>query len=104
MSHTPGPWEIEYCDEDGDFYENGVRIISPEGPVAFDVIDCSAHLISSAPTLLAILKEVRDAAKELDDENANWRTLDATYVDSIISGIWRVSDLVIAKAEGRSDG
>jgi hypothetical protein len=63
----------------------------------------NVHLVAAAPALLAILKECRDAARELDDEHANWRTLDATYVDSIISGIWRVADAIIAKAEGRTD-
>lgn len=57
MSHTPGPWTIEYEDDNGAQYEDGVRIDSPDGPVAFNVIDCSAHLIAAAPELLAALRE-----------------------------------------------
>jgi hypothetical protein len=56
-NHTPGPWRIEDHDEQGEPYENGVRIDADEGPVAFDVIDCSAPLIAAAPELLAALKE-----------------------------------------------
>jgi hypothetical protein len=56
MAHTPGPWTIEYETEGGEPYDDGVRIDSLEGPVAFNVIDCSAHLIAAAPELLAALK------------------------------------------------
>jgi len=55
MNHTPEPWTIAYEDDDGNEYDNGVRIDSPEEPVAFNVIDCSAHLIAAAPELLAAL-------------------------------------------------
>ena len=58
MTHTPGPWEIAYEDDEGVPYDNGVRIDSPEGPVAFNVIDCSADLIAAAPDLLKALKDV----------------------------------------------
>lgn len=58
MAHTPGPWTIEYETEGGEPYDDGVRIDSPEGPVAFNVIDCSAHLIAAAPELLVALKEL----------------------------------------------
>lgn len=57
MAHTPGPWTIAYETEDGEIYDDGVRIDSPEGPVAFNVIDYSAHLIAAAPELLAALKQ-----------------------------------------------
>jgi hypothetical protein len=63
MAHTPGPWTIEYETEEGEPYDDGVRIDSLEGPVAFNVIDCSAHLIAAAPDLLAacvaIAKDIR---------------------------------------------
>jgi hypothetical protein len=58
MSHTPGPWTIEYEDDDGNLLDDGVTIESCEGPVAFRVIDCSAPLISAAPELLAALREL----------------------------------------------
>lgn len=60
MSHTPGPWDIEYADEDGYLYEDGVTIVSCEGPVAFGVIDCSARVVAAAPDLLAALIRMRD--------------------------------------------
>jgi hypothetical protein len=59
-NHTPGPWRIEDHDEQGEPYENGVRIDADEGPVAFDVIDCSAPLIAAAPDLLEAMKELID--------------------------------------------
>lgn len=61
MGHTPGPWTIEWEDDNGALYENGVLINSPDGPVAFNVIDCSAHLIAAAPELLAALRDAYDA-------------------------------------------
>lgn len=58
--HTPSPWWIEHEDNEGKLLENGVTIESPEGPVAFNVIDCSAQLIAAAPELLAALQEMRE--------------------------------------------
>jgi hypothetical protein len=87
MSHTPGPWTIEYCDDDGNLHDDGVTIVAGEGPVAFRVIDCSAHLIAAAPDLLSALKYMVENA-----ESEGW------------SGLM-LSDAVaaIAKAEGRAD-
>jgi hypothetical protein len=53
-THTPGPWTVGDPDEYGD----GVTIDSPEGPLAFRVIDCSADLIATAPELLAFVLKV----------------------------------------------
>lgn len=89
MAHTPGPWTIEYETEGGEPYDDGVRIDSPEGPVAFNVIDCSAHLIAAAPELLAALKGVAAAHTCIEScDMPEW--LDAV-------------EAVIAKAEGRSE-
>ena len=63
MTHTPGPWEIAYDDDEGVPYDNGVRIDSPEGPVAFNVIDCSADLIAAAPEMLAALIEIKESCE-----------------------------------------
>lgn len=60
MAHTPGPWSIVWEDDDGEPFDNGVRIDSPEGPVAFNVIDCSAILIAAAPELLATITEIAE--------------------------------------------
>ncbi len=65
-----------------------------------DEMLADASLIAVAPEMLSILKEVRDAAKELDASEFGWRQMDATYVDQILSGIWRVTDRLVSKAEG----
>lgn len=97
--HTPGPWWIEHEDDEGQPLENGATIESPEGPVAFNVIDCSAHLIAAAPSLLATIKRMREVFEQLSD--GDWRILDASYVDELIeSDGLRSCDLAIAKAEG----
>ncbi len=59
MSHTPGPWTVEWSDEEGN---DGVTIEAPDGPVAFRVLEVDARLIAAAPEMLAALKE---AAQEL---------------------------------------
>jgi hypothetical protein len=93
MSHTPGPWAVEWSEEEGN---DGVTIESPDGPVAFRVLEVDARLIAAAPELLAALIEAKYELIELyesaypDDESPNEAT--------------RVIDLVIAaiaKAEGR---
>jgi hypothetical protein len=66
MSHTPGPWTIEHETEDGEPYDDGVRIDSLEGPVAFNVIECSAPLIAAAPELLYQLKQAVSLIVEKD--------------------------------------
>lgn len=83
MGHTPGPWTVEYG-MSGDFDDDGVLINSNEGPVAFNVIDCSAHLIAAAPELLAALKQLVQEASDI-----GW---DCSHVTP-----------VIAKAEGRGE-
>lgn len=96
MSHTPGPWEIEDCDEDGNLYENGVNIISNEGPVAFGVIDCSANLIAAAPELLAALKTAVESLVELAQyEDAARDMVDTEWFDDAVKAI--------AKAKGRPE-
>lgn len=93
-SHTPGPWVIEYETEDGEPYDDGVRIDSPEGPVAFNVIDCSANLIAAAPELLAALKDCRGWLVALCDSNA---------LGDRERAILRAAEQAIAKAEGRGE-
>jgi hypothetical protein len=85
MSHTPGPWTIEYEDDDGNLLDDGVTIESCEGPVAFRVIDCSAHVIAAAPELLAALRYMVENA-----EADGW--------SSLMLGDAKAA---IAKAEGR---
>ena len=87
MGHTPGPWTIEYETEGGEPYDDGVRIDSPEGPVAFNVIDCSAPLIAAAPELLEQCKYLLDNA-----EAAGWSEF-----------MLADARAAIAKAEGRSE-
>jgi|DEB0MinimDraft_10_1074344.scaffolds.fasta_scaffold104886_2 hypothetical protein len=89
MFHTPGPWTIEYEDADGDMLENGVTIESCEGPVAFNVIDCSARLIAAAPELLKELKYLVEQFEEAVD----WVPEYTAMADR--------AKAAIAKAEGR---
>jgi hypothetical protein len=100
MSHTPGPWTIEYETEGGEPYDDGVRIDSLEGPVAFNVIDCSAHLIAAAPEMLVVLRRVIDMANcamdyvGVDDAHTLKRALER------ISKAKRECERVVEKAEG----
>jgi hypothetical protein len=91
--HTPGPWRIEDHDEQGELYENGVRIEANEGPVAFDVIDCSAHLIAAAPELLAALKLLLQESIEFMDDGGEW--------DGYRTKGMKAAKKAINKAEGR---
>jgi hypothetical protein len=98
MGHTPGPWTIEYETDGGEPYDDGVRIDSPEGPVAFRVIDCSAHLIAAAPEMLKTLRFVLPVL-----ENAARRgTIDSEGVNLELEAAREVSDC-IAQAEGRGE-
>lgn len=92
MAHTPGPWTIAWEDDDGGPFDNGVRIDAPEGPVAFNVIDCSAILIAAAPDLLAALKNCRDWLVAICDSNK---------LEPTERGYLEAATLAIAKAEGR---
>lgn len=93
MSHTPGPWTIEWEDDNGEPYDNGVVIESPEGPVAFGVIDCSARLIAAAPELLERLRAMVSGLEcECDTADPEHPMCDVCW-----------SRQVIAQAEGRSD-
>lgn len=95
MGHTPGPWTIAWEDDDGDLFDNGVRIDAPEGPVAFNVIDCSAALIAAAPELLAALKLLRDP-----DGDGEWTCYcdDPHFEGGMCENC--VATAAIAKAEG----
>ena len=97
MGHTPGPWSIEYEDADGELYEDGVRVDSHDGPVAFNVIDCSAPLIAAAPELLAALKDAYDALDyaqaQVDSDDDRWH----------LTRCRRKIKPVIDKAEGRGE-
>ena len=86
MGHTPGPWTVKSEDDDGELYDDGVRIDSPDGPVAFNVIDCSAHLIAAAPEMLDALKSIE----------RKWRCGDGAF------SVGELCRQVIAKAEGRT--
>lgn len=103
MAHTPGPWTIEYETEGGEPYDDGVRIDSLEGPVAFNVIDCSAHLIAAAPEMLIVLRRVIDMANcamdyvGVDDAHTLKRALER------IGKAKRECERVIEKAEGRDE-
>jgi hypothetical protein len=57
MTHTPGPWAVEWSEEEGN---DGVTVESPDGPVAFRVLEVDARLIAAAPDLLAALMRMRD--------------------------------------------
>ena len=96
MGHTPGPWFVR--EPDGD--EHTEVYAEKTGVVCYPEPD-DAHLISAAPEMLAALRRMREVFEELDDD---WRHMDATYVDQLISsdGL-HGCDQAIAKAEGRSE-
>ena len=96
MGHTPGPWFVR--EPDGD--EHTEVYAEKTGAVCYPEPD-DAHLISAAPEMLAALRRMREVFEELDDD---WRHMDATYVDQLISsdGL-HGCDQIIAKAEGRSE-
>lgn len=90
MSHTPGPWSVEWSEAEGN---DGVTIESPDGPVAFRVLEVDAPLISAAPALLERLKAMVSGAEcECDKEEEDHPLCDICW-----------SNQVIAAAEGRSD-
>lgn len=102
MSHTSGPWTIEYENDEGDLYIDGVRIDSPEGPVAFNVIECSANVIAAAPELLAALMGVLACGEFDGDGNfvihhrPHDSSADTSDPDCLLQAY-----AAIAKAEGR---
>ena len=58
-THTPGPWSI-----DGTAATDNLDVISPNGRITMldgDNTEANARLISAAPDLLALLREVHDA-------------------------------------------
>ena len=114
MAHTPGPWGI--------VFHGDVERIRLNGSTVYQVSDVTApdfpsgqpryclddlRLIAAAPELLAIAKWVRDnmepLGKDPSDGVGGWRHMDATEVDSIVSGVLHFCDEAIATAEGRAD-
>lgn len=87
MSHTPGPWTVEWSDEEGN---DGVTVEASEGPVAFRVLECDANLIACAPEMLASLKAAKNELIDLyeaaypDDESDNDTT---AVIDRVIAAI-----------------
>ena len=103
MGHTPGPWSIEYEDADGELYEDGVRVDSHDGPVAFNVIDCSAPLIAAAPELLSQLKVAADFISDHNEcLSVPSGSGDRQWNDYCV-GLLEDCKAAIAKAEGRGD-
>lgn len=98
MAHTPGPWTIEYETKGGEPYDDGVRIDSPEGPVAFNVIDCSAHLIAAAPDMLAALRLARNELIAFYEDAYEYDETDREVSEAIDA-----MTTAIAKAEGRDE-
>ena len=91
MSHTPGPWTVEWSDEEGN---DGVTIEAPDGPVAFRVLEVDARLIAAAPEMLAALKE---AAQELSLVCKWFDHPEQTTTETL-----RRATSAINKAEGRT--
>lgn len=112
MSHTPGPWTAGPADwMISQKHGVGWRNFPVRAPGGFDVaaVYCdeddaeqaaNVSLIESAPALLALVKRLHEVFEQLDGD---WRELDATYVDELISsdGL-RACEQAIAKAEGRT--
>jgi hypothetical protein len=118
MAHTPSPWfrESDINDDGSDWilvtkdYEliADLRLDSGLNPVSENEQDANAFLIAAAPEMLSALRAIRDDLRELDSGDVGngvdgWRHMDATLVDQLISGSFRVAFDAIAKAEGRSE-
>ena len=106
MAHTPGPWIPLECDGNAD----DLAIADNDGGyVCYSVAThADAELIAAAPELLAALKVIRDDLLALDSGDVGngidgWRHMDATLVDQLISGSFRVACDAIAEAEGRAE-
>jgi hypothetical protein len=56
--HTPGPWNVSFCDDDEVRSDDG-RLLCVTVPLGFDVEEkANARLIAAAPELLAALQEI----------------------------------------------
>lgn len=64
-------------------------------------------LLAKHKDLMALAKWVRDKMEPLGQDPSEgiggWRHMDATEVDSIVSGVLHFCDEAIAKAKGRTD-
>jgi len=91
---------IEYETKGGEPYDDGVRIDSPEGPVAFNVIDCSANLIAAAPELLRICRSLLGMLGDVyeDDFYRHGSPSEDAWPTMLAD-----ARAVIATAEGRSE-
>jgi len=113
MAHTPGPWDIVFhCDVER-IRLNGSTVYQvsdvtdpefPSGAPRYNLDDL--RLMAAAPELLSALRAIRDDLLELDSGDVGngvdgWRHMDATLVDQLISGSFRVAFDAIAAAEGR---
>lgn len=109
MAHTPGPWKVVdrfYVWTDDDVGCEVAKVCDENlDEDSLEQADADARLIAAAPELLAIAKWVRDnmepLGKDPSDGVSGWRHMDATEVDSIVSGVLHFCDEAIAKAEGR---
>ena len=108
MSHTPGPWIVG--EHRGVWVGPVIRAEGGHKGIAFVVgeSDANARLIAAAPGLLAALKVIKDDLLTLDSGDfghgvKGWRDMDATSVDQLISGSFRVAFDAIAKAEGMGE-
>lgn len=78
--------------------------VAPDGKsrraVAWHILDEDARLIAAAPAMLDALNEWLGQWTYLQ---VNWRDMDATEVDQILSQAELAIERVIAKAEGGSE-
>jgi len=114
MAAIEGKWYASIGTHAGDAYpqsDDTVRFVYADQPDGTKYIvakvwaddagdyESTARLVAAAPALLALVKRLREVFEELDDD---WRVMDATRVDELISsdGLY-ACDQAIAKAEGR---
>lgn len=62
MTHTRGPWTIDWSDDEGN---DGVTIESPDGPIAFRVLEVDAYPIAAAPELLALARKIASSSYQV---------------------------------------
>jgi hypothetical protein len=112
MSHTPGPWKLNFSNAEPavtDYDNVMIAIVTTDEdkPQETEEVLANGRLIAAAPELLAAIKGLLDAG-EYDDAGdfvirCTKEKSDGDYPDYIEATSIRAANLAIAKAEGRGE-